>query len=333
MIAWKHRDPNPKIASFRYRVFNPHLALLAAGVDSELFNSSNLDKYSIVIFSKAYTNNDILLAKKLQSKGIKVIFDICDNHFYNPNSLPEYFELKNRLLEMVSIADLVTFSTEVLAHEIKQYCNKNITVIPDLIFSVSSNSSMHFQSIVRLYYGLKRKKIKKLVWYGIHGSPNSDSGMNDLIRVKPFLEDINSKDDIELSVVSNSLEKFKQLTNKINIPMSYKEWSERTVIKELLECVAVIVPITPSPFTWCKSNNRILLPLSLGVSVIADSIPSYETFHDYCFLDSWESGLNSVIRGRKISREGKKQLNDKIHSEFGFAAIGQLWIDSLDAVS
>lgn len=333
MIAWKHRDPNPKIASFRYRVLNPHLALIKAGCNSELFNPTHIHLYTTVIFSKAYGKDDILLARKLQSRGIKVIFDICDNHFYNPNSLAEYSELRARLLEMIGIADLVTFSTDALAKEIKQYCSKNIQVIPDLIFNSSSNSSIPFQSLAKIYYKLRRPEIKKLVWYGIHGSPNSDSGMNDLLRVKSSLEELSRRKNIELTVVSNSFEKFQQLSNKISIAMCYKEWSEPTVIKELMSCSAVIVPITPSPFTWCKSNNRILLPLSLGVNVIADSIPSYESFHDYCYLDSWEFGLTSAVNGKKKITGKEILLNDKICHEFGFSSIGQLWSNAIELIN
>ena len=53
----------------------------------------------------------------------------------------------------------------------------------------------------------------------------------------------------------------------------------------------MVVPISPNPFTRCKSANRPALALAAGVPVVADAIPSYRELAPYLTLDDWAGGL------------------------------------------
>jgi len=59
-----------------------------------------------VVFSKAYTNKDIVIAERLRAGGTKIVFDLCDNHFL----LGE--DRNARLKKMFELADHWVVSSE-----------------------------------------------------------------------------------------------------------------------------------------------------------------------------------------------------------------------------
>ncbi|MEJ7708822.1 MAG: hypothetical protein WKF84_02960 [Pyrinomonadaceae bacterium] len=46
---------------------------------------------------------------------MKTVFDLCDNHFYNPQNLPTLDERAIRLQRMIDLVDSVSVSTPELA--------------------------------------------------------------------------------------------------------------------------------------------------------------------------------------------------------------------------
>lgn len=80
-IAWKSLG-GVKSASFRYRALLPCKYLKQQGWSCEIFKPKNIEQYQIVVFQKLYDEESLDLVKKLQSKGVITIFDLCDNHFF-----------------------------------------------------------------------------------------------------------------------------------------------------------------------------------------------------------------------------------------------------------
>src|SRR6266705_3536036 len=101
-----------------------------------------------------------------------------------------------------------------------------------------------------------------------------------------------------------------------SISTRYLAWHPETFFPALRAHAVAVIPISVNPFTRCKSNNRVALSLHMGLAVVADSIPSYLAFGEACYLDAWETGLetylsNPDLRGR--------------HVEIGRAIIAQDW--------
>jgi hypothetical protein len=66
-----------------------------------------------------------------------------------------------------------------------------------------------------------------LVWYGIHGGPYHEHGMGDLLRIRPFVEQLHHLHKVQLTVISNSKEKFARLIAAWSVPTHYLEWNPR----------------------------------------------------------------------------------------------------------
>ena len=121
-IAWKPFFDDINVASARLRAFVPCRYMKEAGWRCELFDPKNVDAYELVIFQKAYDEESIALAASLQARQVKTVFDLCDNHFYNPGDLPELRERAERLRRMISAVDAVSVSTPELAKLIDGRC-------------------------------------------------------------------------------------------------------------------------------------------------------------------------------------------------------------------
>lgn len=326
MIGWVHREGATKeVASYRFRLYNPSLALAALDVPNELFNEDRLNNYKVVIFSKAYSKSNLYLAEKLLNKNIKVIFDFCDNHLFNPNNIESYETIGNNIREAINLASRTTYSTNTLLSHFQRkldYQNNACIVIPDLIYDQSDqvySSPLKFLPTKPNFFNSQ----KRLVWYGIHGSPNSPSGMMDILKYKDLLEKYYSLYNFKLIVISNSREKFNQLKLNLKVDLTYVEWSEFNLFRELKRCSSVILPITIDEFTLCKSNNRLALPLAMNKTVIADCIPSYLEFANYAYLDDWENGLRNVLSNAKNRNNCPSLLGN-----YNSRAIGLRWLDA-----
>src|SRR5215469_10166430 len=119
-LAFKARVNDDSIGSYRYRVLTPIEFLSARGHAVELYDEANFDRYDLVVFSKAYGAEDRKLARRLKGAGKRVLLDLCDDHFYNPEGLPKYREARESLLAMIAICDGVVCSTPVLAQAVRR---------------------------------------------------------------------------------------------------------------------------------------------------------------------------------------------------------------------
>ena len=92
---------------------------------------------------------------------------------------------------------------------------------------------------------------------------------------------------------------------------------------------AAVIPIINNPFNACKSNNRLIQAIINNVDVIADTIPSYEEFQQYCFLDDWQHGLQQVLQG-KCSSQAKdariKAAKEIIFKKYCAKKIAEKWL-------
>jgi len=301
-IAWKPKSNDANVASVRYRCLIPLEALKQKGMSVELFDEKKVDNYKAVIFSKLYDKKNQDVAYRVHEAGGIVILDLCDNHFYNPFELDAYNHVKINLLKMISIADKIVCSTKTLAEVVKEEAGLDVmpVVIGDPVENIADVDVTGWKKKLskRLIdlIEFKKRDLPYLLWYGSHGAPNAPSGMEDILKIESVLCEAYEKYPFELVVVSNSKKKFDDKISVLNIPVRYVEWDQNKFNELLVSARAVIIPININPFTVCKTNNRLALALSCKVPVVADLIPSYEEFSDYCYLDNWKYGLEMVLR-------------------------------------
>ena len=318
MIGWKPKSHSEAVASVRYRCLMPLAALQQQGISVELFDSSHLEQYCAVIFSKLYDQSNIKIAKKLKKRGATVVLDICDNHLYNPRGLPKYQMVRQNLLEMIELSDHVVCSTEALADTL--VAEAKLTTRPDVIGD----------SIERLP-GVKRptpsegKATCELLWFGHYGSPNAEGGMLDLLNITPHLIEFASQHSAELHVVSNNRAMYDEAIAPLAIPSRYSEWHYDSFARSLSAADAVLLPISINPFSVCKTNNRVVTALNAGVPVIADQIPSYSEFASFVVLDDWNKGFEQLATNRQRLHEMAQAGQSYVQKEWSIDKIAAQW--------
>src|SRR3546814_1225627 len=83
-----------------------------------------------------------------------------------------------------------------------------------------------------------------------------------------------------------------------SVPTQYVEWDLKSSARIIAEHDVAVIPVVSNPYTVCKTNNRLVFALHLGLPVVADPIPSYQAFSEACVLRSEEhtSELQSLMR-------------------------------------
>jgi len=318
-IGWKARSgADPSVASFRYRVLKPVEVLSRRGHAIELFDERHLASYDKVVFSKAYGSEDQALARRLRKEGREVILDLCDNHFYNPYGLTVYERARSDLLTMLPLASTVVCSTPALAREVRR--EAALTSLPTIVGDMFEDAGIqrtppHRQSNFK----------PRLLWFGLHGSPNAPSGMEDVQCIAGELERQSRSTPFDLVVVSNSREKFEKIVAPLPFASRYVEWTPAAFADELSKAHAVVLPLSANPFVACKTHNRLSLSLAAGVPVVADIIESYREFAPFCYLSCWSDGLGAVLRDSQSARARAARARSYLETHWGASAVAIQW--------
>jgi glycosyltransferase involved in cell wall biosynthesis len=323
VIAWKPFTDSPNRASARLRSFLPCRYLREAGWRCEIFERENLASYKLVIFQKAYDEDSITLAKLLADRGVKTILDLSDNHFYNPHDLPALGERAKRLHRMIEAVDAVSVSTPELG---KLIDHRDCVVIDDVVDAPQSNAALLVLSRLkdRLTNILSARPLR-IVWYGNAGSENPPFGLIDLPRALPHLEALHAQMPVELTIISNSEDLFRKYLGKVHFPVTYYEWTYDTFPSIFRRQDVCIIPVAANPFTFCKTSNRLVLSLLMGVPVIADEIPSYSEFRDFVFLSDWQNSLRAYAADKELRRQHVRRGRLYIQSKYNKKRVVSQW--------
>lgn len=320
-IGWKSATRDPSIASFRFRVAAPVGLLRARGRQVELVDADGLDACDIVVFSKTYGRADQAAARAVRGRGGKVIFDLCDNHFYNPFGLPRYDRAREDILAMMALTDTVICTTSALAEVIHAETAGAVSAV--VVADLPERPILPVRAERRPGAPLD------LLWFGSHGSPNASSGMSDILLIRAELEALAAGGRASLTVCSNNRDKFDAEIAPMRMPTRYVEWSEAAYLWALGEADAVILPITINPFTACKSHNRLTSALYVGKPTLATTIESYRELGAYCRLDAWSDGLAGLLDDYEGESVRARSARDFIDAVWSTEAISTRWEDAL----
>jgi hypothetical protein len=315
VIAWKPLG-NMNMASSRFRAFLPCQYLREEGWSCGIFDPRQIDSYKLVVFQKTYYDEESLsIAKFLNRKGVKTVLDLCDNDFYNPNNHPESQQLVERLQRMIDTVDAVSVSTPELGKLIQ---GKEVVVIDDAIeqpqISFLTNSYLKLKSLFRGFEG----NSLRVVWYGNNRTAawEQPTGIIDVAKVIPFIEKLHTEIPVTLTIISNSRDAFEKYVNKTSFPVKYHEWNRKSFYRLFQQNDVCIIPININPFSICKTNNRMVLSILLGIPVIADKIPSYEEFSDFVLFSDWKNNLRKYALNRELRQQQVKDGRNYILSKY-----------------
>lgn len=249
------RTVDESLASFRYRIKIPMQPLIDKGHTVNIVDElPNADDCDFLIFSKHFHKaRDYTMATKAKEAGIKVVYDICDNHFNTTNS--DYYR------SMTALADIVTCNTPVMKDVILEEAGR-------------------FASIVDDPYELPEKAPKfspgdvlNILWYG--------HGVN-LNTLPPVLGDLSKLSrPVNLRVISNA--PFRGSMSSVKI--DYIPWSPATMAAGLEWCDMIMVPtILDDQTKITKSHNRVTEGIRSGRFVVAHPLPSYEKYRPFAYI-------------------------------------------------
>jgi len=300
-IGWKTQW-STTVASARYRALLPARHLRAAGWPCEVYDPRRAAEYRLVIFQKVYDEATVRHVEQLKSRGAKTVFDLCDNLFHYELHDPAAAERRGaQLKRMIGAVDAVTVSTPALSQVVRETTGRSDALVIDDAVEVP-----RLNPLARGYYRLKNGAAGaggfRVVWYGTPGRSNPRFGMIDLTKVLPALSSLNRDVPLSLTVISNSAEMFREYTRGADFPVRYHEWGLRSFPYLFEPHDVCVLPVSPNPLTLCKTSNRLLLSLMLGVAVVADRIPSYEEFAPFVRFDDWEQNLRAYTADANLRR-------------------------------
>ncbi|GAB6140310.1 hypothetical protein JCM14076_10390 [Methylosoma difficile] len=324
-IAWKPVSQDRNVASARIRCLNVMDQLQKQAWPVSFFQANSQNRYDAVVFNKTHDHQSLEQAKQLKSQGIKVIFDLCDNYFYNPQQLPEVAKAAEVIQQMMQLADHTVASSEYLATCIAEHIDATkISIIEDAVDEILPlcpkaltywQQLQKYQKLSDQIQGWRTEGRTCLVWFGIAGGGKADYGMGDLAKLDTFFNDATFASQTSLTVISNNPILFADLSKRWQIPSTYLPWHPSTFAHAFRLHDISIIPISQNPFTLAKTNNRLALSLHLGLPVIADSIPSYQALSEACFLDDWQNAFDTYLNNPNQRfahvNQGRRLLLDK----------------------
>jgi hypothetical protein len=294
----------------------------------------------VLILSKRYDEASLGHARSLrESCGTKLVLDLCDNHFFNGAGEANWGARAHALRSAVGAVDRVVASSaalaEVVASEVPGH--PPIEVVGDAAeepamapgFAPRLRHAVAEWRLWRLQRDLAFAHVpwpRRAVWFGNHGSPNAEGGMNDLLLVKHALEHECASSPLSLTVISNSKPKFLQLRSSWPTPIFYLPWNASSFSRALRLHSVCLLPIRPNPFTACKTSNRIAAALLHGLAVIADPIPSYQEFAPFVYLGDWTASLRAAMGPAAEVRSRVDRGADHVRRLHSIDKIADSWL-------
>lgn len=323
-IGWKPFTTRRDVASVRVRCLVPQQILASRGWRSELFNVARPGHHDVVVFQKAYEAGDLDLAEQLSARGVRIVFDLCDNHFHTPGERPELVARAERLRRMIDLADGVTVSSPLLGDLVDK---KRTFLIDDALDPVAAAGRMRRGQ----WFGRRMKGVR-LTWFGNAGSEEPAFGLVDVARIVPDLNRLHRHLPLSLTVVTNSKDGYRRHLADAQFPTRFVPWSLPTFPATHAAAEMCLLPITINPFTVCKTSNRVVTSLMLGTPAVADLIPSYEEFVPYILVGDWEANIERYARDPELRRSHVEAGQEFIRRRFDPAVAFEQWSRALTAV-
>lgn len=170
---------------------------------------------------------------------------------------------------------------------------------------------------------------KTVIWFGNAGAEYGRFGLSDVVDIAAHLEKAFARVPFELLVVSNDRDAYLRLIKPLPFPSRYLPWNAETIQDQIKGSCVAIIPNSSDPFAICKSANRAVLALHLGVPVVASRTPALEVLRECVVLDDWEQGIVRYLTDPGFGQEHVSKASSLLAREFGPAIIAARWSEAL----
>lgn len=327
-VCWIPFATDGRSGSSQYRCLTPALTIEREGGVSFVENApdarSLLDRgLDIAVFQKRYTASDVRLTQNLKSLGVKICFDLCDNHIYLLESVGD-LERRQLLQMMIDLADVVTVPTPTLRAAVAR---SSVVVVDDAVEPPDGLGRLETRR-----WG--RRGRLRVVWFGSAGARQPQFGLPDLAAAIGSLERLNERRPLRLDVISNDRRLYAELIRTNRFPHRYYDWSLVRSHRRIAAADLCVLPTNRNPFTLGKSANRAVLALLLGTGVAATPLPAYDELDAYVAvgeeIDVVAEGLaaDPVATSERVRRAAVD-----LPTRFSASAVASQWRDVFSSIA
>lgn len=329
-------------AVFYYRVELPAMKLWENYVDFDVAVNLSVSKIDIerssVIVVNRFLEGQLNLVKHIQQMGKKVVFDIDDLLTYlspvNPLSvLYANPRVQDELTELISRADLVTTTTQVLRNEMKMY-NSNIVILRNKIdlaspvWNIPKPKKRDGDPVVVAYIGGSTHKydltsVSSAIF-------NTCSKPNVLFRLcgyskggKKIIVDESGRvirqEDVKESVWDEITKMFSGLGDNLQVVPS----KELPDYPQFFSDVDILIaPLEDNRFNRAKSELKVIEAGAYSIPVVCSDVEPYKIIENG--VDGFIAGssskfgkyINRLIGDGNLRREMGSALRKKIEVKY-----------------
>lgn len=170
-----------------------------------------------------------------------------------------------------------------------------------------------------------RGVIKRIIWFGNAGAEYGRFGLCDIVDIADRLVKANARVKFELLVVSNDQKAYEEQIKPLPFQSRYVGWNHQTIHDWIKQSDLAIIPNSKDEFAICKSANRAVLALQLGVPVVATSTPALEPLRDCITVDDWEEGVVRYLTTPTLVRSHLEKAQAIISKEFSDRVLADKW--------
>jgi len=340
-VRWWTSRISPKHAGIRIRAHLVIRELRRQGCDVGWFDPDSKDAgdmHTLVVHMR-YDESARRQVEALRARGVRIVFDMCDNHFYAQPDQPEKAARAAPLRRMLALADEVIVSTPELGALVQSLAGLEMPprVIPDACDDLSYVPVPLKHRLRALLPDLRlRRRVRAsvaegrvpLLWFGHHGTYD-DVGMLDLLRLRDELETLDRRIPLHLSVVSNNRDKFRAHFQGWSFPVAYGEWYAHQFDRIARLHTIALIPVVENDFTRGKTANRVVSAFTHGLAVVADPLPSYRLFADCAAFSNWSEAIARYATDEAARLRDVEAGRRKAHACFGIEAVARQWREPL----
>lgn len=183
-------------------------------------------------------------------------------------------------------------------------------------------NSFSEENIIEKYRG---QDLKQIIWFGIHGTKTKK--MLGLLEISEQLIEVYQKVRFCLHIVSEAeaYDDYCRYIQPLPFPTHFTLWNQYLNYQCISQSHLTIIPNSLNEFDICKSANRAILSLSLGVPVVATKTPALIPFKDCVIFDDWQRGIYTYLNDPNLVAEHIRQAQSIIQREYNGKTIAEKW--------
>jgi hypothetical protein len=182
-------------------------------------------------------------------------------------------------------------------------------------------------------YRNKANDLKQVIWFGSHGIKFGQK-LFKLLDVIPELIEAYQEINFCLHIVSEAeaYEVYQKYIQPLPLPTKFTRWNQYINYHSISQSHVTIIPNSLDAFEICKSPNRAILSLALGVPVVATKTPALLPFEDCIIFDNWQQGIVSYLKDPDLVFKHITTAQSIIKRDYSGEVIADKWTQIIDKI-